>query len=55
MIFVTVGTQFPFDRLLRTVDDAFDKGLINEEVFAQTGESNYKPRNFEVTTSLQKV
>ena len=24
MIFLTVGTQFPFDRLVRAVDDAFD-------------------------------
>jgi UDP-N-acetylglucosamine transferase subunit ALG13 len=47
MIFLTVGTQFPFDRLVRAVDEAFDNGAIDEEVFAQIGETSYRPRNFE--------
>ncbi len=55
MIFITVGTQFPFDRLLRAVDEALDKGIINDEIYAQAGESQYKPRNFEAITSLQKA
>jgi len=54
MIFLTVGTQFPFDRLVKTVDDVFDQGLIDEEIFAQIGENSYKPRNFESVTSLEK-
>ena len=54
MIFLTVGTQFPFDRLVRAVDDIFGQGLIDEELFAQTGESSYKPRNFEAVLSLEK-
>jgi beta-1,4-N-acetylglucosaminyltransferase len=54
MIFLTVGTQLPFDRLIKTVDDAFDKGLIDEEIFAQIGESSYKPSNFEHVKSLKK-
>ncbi len=54
MIFLSVGTQFPFDRLVRAVDDAFDLGLINEEVFAQIGETSYRPRNFESVASLEK-
>ncbi|MDD5327550.1 MAG: glycosyltransferase [Phycisphaerae bacterium] len=52
MIFLTVGTQFPFDRLVRGIDGIFDKGLIGEEVFAQIGEASYKPRNFESVASL---
>lgn len=52
MIFLTVGTQFPFDRLVRAVDDIFEQGLINEELFAQIGESKYKPRNFEYVEFL---
>jgi len=54
MIFLTVGTQFPFDRLVKAIDDVFDQGLINEEIFAQIGESSYKPRNFESVASLEK-
>ena len=54
MIFLTVGTQFPFDRLVKSVDQAFDEGLIEEEIFAQIGETSYKPHNFESVASLEK-
>ena len=54
MIFLTVGTQFPFDRLVKSVDQAFDGKLINEEIFAQIGETSYKPLNFESVVSLEK-
>ena len=54
MIFLTVGTQFPFDRLVKSVDQAFDKGLIDEEIFAQIGETSYRPRNIEWVASLDK-
>jgi len=54
MIFLTVGTQFPFDRLVRAVDRMIDDGLISETLFAQIGESSYKPRNFESAASLEK-
>ncbi len=54
MIFLTVGTQFPFDRLIKSVDQAFDGRLINEEIFAQIGETSYKPLNFESVVSLEK-
>lgn len=54
MIFLTVGTQFPFDRLARAVDEIIDEGLIDGEVFAQIGESSYKPRNFESVAHLEK-
>jgi UDP-N-acetylglucosamine transferase subunit ALG13 len=54
MIFLTVGTQFPFDRLVRAVDSVLDEGLIDEEVFAQIGETSYKPHNFESVVSLEK-
>lgn len=44
MIFVTVGSQkFPFDRLIRQVDRLVRQGLIQEEVFLQTGTSGYVP------------
>jgi len=54
MVFLTVGTQFPFDRLVQAVDKACSEGLIDEEVFAQIGETSYKPRNFESVPSLGK-
>lgn len=47
MIFVTVGTEkFPFDRLLTAIEEYVDKEKIKEEVFAQTGNSNYKPKSY---------
>ncbi|MDO8301772.1 MAG: beta(1,3)galactosyltransferase EpsH, partial [Sedimentisphaerales bacterium] len=55
MIFLTVGTQFPFDRLLRAVDDAIDRGTAGEEIYAQIGESRYVPRNFKGIASVPKA
>ncbi len=54
MIFLTVGTQFPFDRLVNAVDNIISDGSIGETLFAQIGESTYKPRNFESAISLEK-
>ena len=54
MIFVTVGTQFPFDRLIKAVDTALETGQINEQVFAQTCDGSYKPRHFPIQPSLEK-
>lgn len=54
MIFLTVGTQFPFDRLVEAIDKIADDNIIEEDIFAQTGESLYKPRNFKTTVSLNK-
>lgn len=46
MIFVTVGTQLPFDRLVRAVDEW--AGLRGRtDVFAQMGPSEYRPRFIE--------
>ncbi|MHC4159171.1 MAG: glycosyltransferase [Planctomycetota bacterium] len=54
MIFLTVGTQFPFDRLVEAVDRAVDYGLIDEDIFAQIGESAYQPHNFEAVRFMDK-
>ena len=54
MIFVTVGTQFPFDRLVKAVDDAIEQELIQDEVVAQVGLTDYQPRNFEAIASMTK-
>ena len=46
MIFITVGTQLPFDRLIFSVDEFFaDKQ--RSAVFAQIGPSSKKPQNIE--------
>ena len=47
MIFVTVGTQGQFDRLIRTIDEwAGVRGIT--DVFAQTGPSDYRARHIRV-------
>lgn len=45
MIIVTVGSQLPFDRLIKLVDEVAP--TLNSPVFAQTGKGNYRPRNIE--------
>ena len=47
MIFVTVGThEQPFNRLVRYIDQAVEQKIItNDQVFIQTGYSDYQPKN----------
>ena len=48
MIFVTVGEQLPFDRLIKTVDEwAASQG--REDVFAQIGKASYIPKHIKWT------
>lgn len=54
MIFLTVGTQFPFDRLVKTIDGLIKQNGSNEEIFAQIGDSKYKPKNFKAVASIEK-
>lgn len=46
MIFVTVGAQMPFDRLIRAVD-AWAGSRGRDDLFAQIGESEYRPMHLE--------
>lgn len=47
MIFVTVGSRnYPFDRLFKKLDELYEKGILTDEMFAQTGTSSYKPKHF---------
>jgi beta-1,4-N-acetylglucosaminyltransferase len=55
MIFLTVGTQFPFDRLVKAVDKAAGTNGFDEQIFAQIGESSYCPGNFEAAPVLEKA
>ncbi len=45
MIFVAVGTQFPFDRLIKYMDDWAKSN--EEKVIAQISEGEYLPENVE--------
>ena len=48
MIFVTIGTEkYPFDRLIRSVDNLIHSGVIKEEVFFQIGPCHYLPKHGE--------
>ncbi|MHC4540948.1 MAG: glycosyltransferase [Planctomycetota bacterium] len=54
MIFLTVGTQFPFDRLVKAVDKAVESEKLNDEILAQIGNSPYRPRNFQAVSYMDK-
>lgn len=55
MIFITLGSQkFQFNRLLKEVDRLISEGIIQEEVVAQIGYSNYKPKNYTYYNFLDK-
>jgi UDP-N-acetylglucosamine transferase subunit ALG13 len=54
MIFLTVGTVMPFDRLVQAVDEAVAAGIIKTSVFAQIGETSLRPRNMEYAAVLDK-
>jgi len=55
MIFLTVGTQFGFDRLVKAVDEAIGRGeIVDVEVFAQIGGGEYEPVNMQFVRMLDK-
>ena len=55
MIFVALGTQkFQFNRLLQMIDQLLDEGKIKETVFAQIGNSDYRPKNYKYASFLDK-
>ena len=53
MIFLTVGTLYPFDRLVEVVDQAVEKGYVQDKIFAQIGKTANIPRNFQYVVSLE--
>ena len=55
MIFITLGSQkFQFDRLLKAVDDLVERGVITEDVFAQSGYSTYVPQHYPIKPFLNR-
>lgn len=49
---MTVGTQLPFDRLVRAVDEWAER-TGHEDVFAQIGPSEYSPRSIRWSQQLE--
>ena len=55
MIFVTTGSQkFQFNRLLQKIDLLIEEGVVQEEVYAQIGESDYRPKHYEYCSFLDR-
>ena len=52
MIFVTVGAQMPFDRLVSTVDQ-WARDRNRDDVFAQIGQSGYRPQRIQCSELLE--
>lgn len=50
MIFCTIGTQAPFDRFMRIVDDV--AADLNEDVVAQVYKSHYQAKNIKTVNFL---
>ena len=50
MIFVTIGTQTPFDRLIKIIDNIALE--INEPIIAQVYNSQYKAQNIQTIDFL---
>lgn len=55
MILLTVGSMFPFDRLVRAVDELVAAGRISAEVVAQIGDGRYEPRHMPFQRFLSRV
>jgi len=54
VIFVTIGSMFPFDRLIREMDHWAAKTGRND-VFAQIGSGSYLPQNMEYARKLSQT
>ena len=55
MIFVVLGTQkFQLNRLLQKLDEYVEQGLLTDEIYAQIGNSTYKPRHYAYKEFMDK-
>ncbi len=45
-ILVTVGTELPFDRMIRAIDEWATEAHTGGDIFAQIGHADYRPRSF---------
>lgn len=51
MIFVTIGTQIPFDRLIEMLDRIAPE--LDEEIYAQALKGKYKPKHFKLVDFIE--
>ncbi len=54
MIFISVGSQLPFDRLIKPIDE-WAATHPNETVFAQIGNSCFTPKHIEFCQTIDPV
>lgn len=55
MIFLILGSQkFQFNRLLKAMDELCEKDSFQEVVYAQTGYSDYRPKNYNFKSFLNR-
>ena len=54
MIFVTIGTMWPFDRLIRAMD-ALAEADPGAEILAQIGQGRFEPRHMRWVRLLDRV
>lgn len=55
MIFVVLGTQkFQLNRLLQKLDEYVEQGLLTDEIYAQIGNSTYKPQHYAYKDFMDK-
>ena len=54
MIFLTVGSMFAFDRLVRAVDELAGQGAVGDEVVAQIGDGRFEPTHMAFHRFLEK-
>lgn len=48
MIFISLGSrEYQFNRLLIKIDQLIENGILNEEIFAQIGQSDYTPKYYQ--------
>lgn len=55
MILLTVGSMFPFDRLVQAMDDLVASGQLQDEVHAQIGTGRYEPRSMPFDRFMEKA
>lgn len=53
MIFITVGSQLTFDRLLKAVDKEIEAGNIKDQVIVQGGKTKFKSKNMKIIKFLE--
>ena len=55
MIFVVLGTQkFQLNRLLQKLDEYKEAGLLEDEIYAQIGNSTYRPKHYRYKEFMDK-